>query len=100
MQAPPFIMEDVNGTSGETRNGIFYGFLVDMMELLAASHMLNFSYTMTEVSDGFYGSIDPETNNLTGMVETLVNCVRDKAFDIIIVCQYSYNSLAQSICAL
>ena len=79
-------MEDVNGTSGETRNGIFYGFLVDMMELLSAPHMLNFSYTMTE--DSSYGTIDPKTNQPTGMVETLINCVRDKAIDIIIVCLY------------
>ncbi|XP_062503991.1 glutamate receptor 3-like [Corticium candelabrum] len=77
--APPFIMKDVNGTSGETRNGIFYGFLVDMMELLTAPDMLNFSYTMTEVSDGFYGSIDPKTNKPTGMVETLINCKADLA---------------------
>ena len=75
-------MKDVNGTSGETRNGIFYGFLVDMMELLAAPDMLNFSYTMSEVSDGFYGSIDPKTNKPTGMVETLINCVRDKEHSI------------------
>ena len=88
-------MEDVNGTSGETRNDIFYGFLVDMMELLSASHMLNFSYTMSEVPDRVYGTIDPETNQSTGMVERLINCVRDKSFDIIIVCQYSYISLAQ-----
>ena len=93
-------MEDVNGTSGETRNGIFYGYLVDMMELLSASHMLNFSYTMSENPDRLYGTIDPETNQSTGMVETLINCVRDKEFDIMIVCQYSYNSFAQSICAL
>ena len=93
-------MKDVTGTSGETRNGIFYGFLVDMMELLSASHMLNFSYTMSEVPNRVYGTIDPETNQATGMVERLINCVRDKAFDIIIVCLYSYISLAQSIYAL
>ncbi|XP_062503995.1 glutamate receptor 3-like [Corticium candelabrum] len=77
IKAPPFIMEDVNGTSGETRNGIFYGFLVDMMELLSAPHMLNFSYTMTE--DSSYGTIDPKTNQPTGMVETLINCDADLA---------------------
>ncbi|XP_062504000.1 probable glutamate receptor [Corticium candelabrum] len=50
---------------------------------------------MSEVPDRVYGTIDPETNQSTGMVERLINCVRDKSFDIIIVCQYSYISLAQ-----
>lgn len=51
------MLKDENGATGEKRNGIFHGFLVDMMNMLAQPDRLNFT-SITEPPDLLFGTID------------------------------------------
>ena len=67
-QDPPFVFRN---TSDSCRgNACFYGYSIDLLARVAAD--LGFRYTLYEVPDGRYGSLNEYTRQWDGMVNELI----------------------------
>ena len=63
--------EDPSGTL--TGNDRYEGYCVDLLKEIAK--LLHFNYTIKEVGDGKYGSMEGPNNEWTGMVRELMDKV-------------------------
>ena len=73
LQEDPYMMrrEDPNGML--TGNDRYEGYCVDLLRGIA--NILHFNYSIKEVGDGKYGSMEGPQNEWTGMVRELMDKV-------------------------
>ena len=67
-QDPPFVFR--NASDSCRGNACFYGYSIDLLARVAAD--LGFRYTLYEVPDGRYGSLNEFTRQWDGMVNELI----------------------------
>ena len=67
-QDPPFVFR--NASQFCRGNACFYGYSIDLLARVAAD--LGFRYTLYEVADGRYGSLNEYTRQWDGMVNELI----------------------------
>eukprot|EP00118_Oscarella_pearsei_P021907 m.249315 g.249315 ORF g.249315 m.249315 type:complete len:903 (+) comp40301_c1_seq41:410-3118(+) len=79
VEEPPFLFLDPNRTSTKPHHGNMTGFIVEMLYELA--ERIGFTFTMTLVPDGKYGSIQEGEDEIaaTGMVGQIIRCESDLA---------------------
>ena len=68
LQDPPFVFR--NASESCRGNACFYGYSIDLLARVAAD--LGFRYTLYEVPDGRYGSLNEYTRQWDGMVNELI----------------------------
>lgn len=61
---------------GLTGNNMFEGYSLDLIDGIA--EILNFSYRFDIVPDQSYGSYDPKTKQWNGLIQQLLERVRNK----------------------
>ena len=74
-QDPPFVFKHRPLSEGGdgiscSGNSCYYGYAIDLLERLASD--LGFTYSLYDVSEGFYGLQDPVTGRWTGMIADLI----------------------------